>query len=79
MFMCRNGKERATDRTFTAKKTIQSNHVSKLWHGGALPGTVSERFLLQAAISMQRNTWIHSRRICGQLLRDIFLRVSKSR
>ena len=42
------------------KKTIHSNHVSKLWYGGALPGTVSERFLLWTAISMQRNTWIHS-------------------
>ena len=59
------------------EKTIQSNHVSKLWYGGELPGTVSECFLLWTAISMQRNTWIHSRRICGQLLRDIFLRVAK--
>ena len=64
-------------RIFTAKKTIQSNHVSKLWDGGTLPGTVSERFLLRTAISMQRNTRIHSWRICGQLLRDIFLRVAK--
>ena len=39
--------------------------------------TVSERFLLWTAISTQRNTWIHSRRICSQLLRNIFLRVAK--
>ena len=56
-----------------SEKTIQSNHVSKLWYGVALPGTVSERFLLW----MQRNTYIHSRRICGQLFSEIFLRVAK--
>ena len=68
--------ERATDWNFRAKTPIQSNQVSKLWYGGA-PGTVSEHFLLWIAISMQRNIWIHSRRICDQLLHNIFLRVAK--